>query len=96
MFELVRMFVIVWCCLVNSSSLMLVGGWGNGKPLDSVQIVNLSTGRWTEGTPLEQPRYGHACLRTQLRGQDGILVTGGALTGGHLIIIIVKPKQHTT
>ena len=72
-------------CVVNSSSLMVLGGWSQDSALSSVEILNLETGTWSQGPPMERPRYGHACLYTELGGREGVLVTGGALSGraGH-------------
>ena len=67
--------------LVNSSSLVVVGGWDGENALTSVEILNLETGRWETGPSLPEPSYGHACLRTEVGGIEGIMVTGGALTG---------------
>ena len=67
--------------LVNSSTLVVVGGWDGEQPMASVQLLNLDQGTWTPSVPLPQPSYGHACLHTEIHGREGIMVTGGALTG---------------
>ena len=46
-----------------------------------MEILNLETGRWEKGSDLPEPSYGHACLHTEVGGKEGIMVTGGALTG---------------
>lgn len=67
---------------LNSSSLMVLGGWGSsGQPLASVEILNLDTGSWRPGPELTRPRYGHTCLLTEMGGRRGVMVAGGALTG---------------
>jgi len=66
---------------INSSSLMVLGGWGESGPLTSVKILNTETGEWTNGVDLLRPRYGHTCLMTELGGRHGVMVAGGALTG---------------
>ena len=66
---------------LNSSSVMVVGGWGAAGPLSQVTILNLDTGTWVPGPELSTPRYGHTCLLTELAGRPGVLVAGGALTG---------------
>jgi hypothetical protein len=66
---------------VNSSALMVIGGWGGSAALSSVEVLDVGTGVWLPGPSLPAPSYGHACLRTELSGREGVLVTGGALTG---------------
>lgn len=67
---------------LNSSSLMVLGGWGSsGQPLASVEVLNLDTGTWRPGPQLTRPRYGHTCLLTEMGGRQGVMVAGGALTG---------------
>ena len=41
----------------------------------------MDTGEHVMGKDLPEPSYGHACLVTEINGQLGVLVTGGALTG---------------
>ena len=67
---------------LNSSSLMVLGGWGAaGQPLASTEILDLDSGTWRPGPALTRPRYGHTCLLTELGGRPGLMVAGGALTG---------------
>ena len=44
-------------------------------------MLNTATGKWSQLSDLPSPRYGHSCLLMQLKGREGILVSGGALTG---------------
>ena len=60
---------------------MVLGGWGNEGPLDSVQILDMDTGAWSDGPSLPKARYGHTCLLTEVAGSRGVMVAGGALTG---------------
>jgi len=66
---------------VNSSTIMVLGGWGGQGPLQSTELINMDTGEHVMGKDLPEPSYGHACLVTEINGQLGVLVTGGALTG---------------
>jgi len=66
---------------VNETALMVLGGWGAEGALDSVQVLDLETGRWEDGPSLPSPRYGHTCLLTEVAGTRGIMVAGGALAG---------------
>ena len=66
---------------VNSSALLVIGGWSEDGPMASVEMLDLDTGKWRSLTAMASPRYGHACLHTEVGGRDGIMVTGGALTG---------------
>ena len=69
---------------VNQSTLMVLGGWGKEGPLDSVQILDMDTGAWSDGPSLPKPRYGHTCLLTEVAGSRGVMVAGGALTGNEV------------
>jgi len=66
---------------VNSSSLIVAGGWGAEGALDSVEMLNVETGVWTHLPPMPEPRYGHTCLVTEVYGRLGVMVAGGALSG---------------
>jgi len=77
---------------INSSSLLVAGGWNGDKPLASVELLDLETGAWTSAPPLPHPSYGHACLHTEIRGRDGIMVTGGALTGRKVLFYDLVDK----
>ena len=66
---------------LNSTSLMVLGGWGSTGPLASVQVLDLETGEWTDGPEMTRARYGHTCLMTEMGGRPGVMVAGGALTG---------------
>jgi len=45
------------------------------------EVLNLESGHREAGIDLPSASYGHACLVTEIAGQQGVLVTGGALTG---------------
>ena len=66
---------------------MVLGGWGEEGPLDSVQILDLETGSWTNGPSLPKARYGHTCLLTEVAGSTGVMVAGGALTGNEVTFL---------
>ena len=72
---------------------MVLGGWGTEGPLDSVQILDLDTGVWSDGPPLPKPRYGHTCLMTEVAGTTGVMVAGGALTGNEVIFLDITTMQ---
>ena len=38
-------------------------------------------------------RYGHTCLMMELAGVEGILVSGGALTGKHVDFYDIKNRR---
>jgi hypothetical protein len=75
--------------VVNSSALMVIGGWGGSAALSTVEVLDVGAGVWRSGPPLAAPSYGHACLRTEMAGREGVLVTGGALTGTIFCIIFM-------
>ena len=39
-------------------------------------------------------RYGHTCLMMELAGAEGILVSGGALTGKHVDFYDLNTKRY--
>ena len=78
---------------VNSSALLVIGGWSEDGPMASVEMLDLDTGKWRSLTAMASPRYGHACLHTEVGGRDGIMVTGGALTGIRNGILVSKGLQ---
>jgi Kelch motif len=80
-FYYVQTNVTCFLFLVNESALMVIGGWDGSAALPTVEVLDLAEGVWRSGPSLPAPSYGHACLNTQVAGRDGILVTGGALTG---------------
>ena len=41
-------------------------------------------------------RYGHTCLMMELAGAEGILVSGGALTGKHVDFYDLNTKRYVT
>lgn len=80
---------------VNETTVMVLGGWGGKGPLDSTELINLATGSQSLGKPLPEPSYGHACLVTEINGQSGVLVTGGALTGQKARFLSFKTQKWT-
>ena len=66
---------------LNTTAVMVLGGWGSEGPLSEVTILDMETGQWRPGPDMTTPRYGHTCLLTELAGRLGVLMAGGALTG---------------
>ena len=81
---------------VNSSSLMVLGGWGDDGPLSSVSVLNIDTGEWSSGPDMTRPRYGHTCLMTEMGGRPGVMVAGGALTGKIVEFLDIQTGQWET
>jgi hypothetical protein len=78
---------------VNDSALLIIGGYSKNGALDSVELLDIESGRWERLPDLPRPRYGHACLLMELRGQEGILVSGGALTGNDVQFLDLKENK---
>lgn len=66
---------------VNQTAILIIGGYSDSGALASMELLDVESGKWEKLTDLPQPRYGHACLFMELAGREGILVSGGALTG---------------
>lgn len=76
---------------VNDTSLLVIGGYSKYKgPLSTVELLNTVTGKWESLQDLPQARYGHSCLMMELGGREGILVSGGALTGSKVDFLDLK------
>ena len=78
---------------VNESAILIIGGYNQNGPLASVELLDIKSGRWEKLDDLPQPRYGHACLLMELAGQEGILVSGGALTGSDVDFYDLQLKK---
>jgi hypothetical protein len=78
---------------VNETTVMVLGGWGGSGSIDSTEFINLATGGHAMGQPMPEPSYGHACLVTEINGQSGVLVTGGALTGQRTRFLSLKTQK---
>ena len=88
-------FIICSFCAVpvNQTALLIVGGYSQHGALDSVQLLDIESGRWETMPNLPRPRYGHSCLMMELGGKEGILVSGGALTGSDVQFLDLKAKR---
>ena len=55
------------------------GGHDNSSTnsLPTTFLLDLTTGEWTESTPMTTPRRDHACLFVDFEDRSGVLVTGG-------------------
>ena len=78
---------------VNETAILIIGGYNQNGPLASVELLDIKSGRWETLDDLPQPRYGHACLLMELAGQEGILVSGGALTGSDVDFYDLQLKK---
>ena len=78
---------------MNDTALLVIGGYSNGGALDSVELLDIESGRWDKLADLPKARYGHACLLMELQGQEGILVSGGALTGADVQFLDLKTNK---
>ena len=78
---------------VNSTALLIIGGYSQEGALSSVELLDIKTGRWEKLQDLPQPRYGHSCLLMELAGSEGILVSGGALTGSDVDFYDLSTKS---
>jgi len=78
---------------VNSTALLIIGGYSQEGALASVELLDIKTGRWEKLQDLPQPRYGHSCLLMELAGSEGILVSGGALTGSDVDFYDLSTKS---
>lgn len=81
---------------VNSTALLVVGGYSRLGALASVELLDIVTGRWETLEDLPKPRYGHSCLHMELAGAEGILVSGGALTGSDVQFLDLGTKKWRT
>ncbi len=79
---------------VNSSAIVIIGGYSKGEgALASVELLDIESGRWETMADLPKARFGHACLYMELAGAEGILVSGGALTGDRVDFLDLKTKK---
>ena len=87
-------FCFSFCAVpINQTALMIIGGYSKSGPLDSVEVLNTATGRWEEMPSLPKPRYGHSCLTMELAGRQGVLISGGALTGSDVQFFDLEQKM---
>jgi hypothetical protein len=66
--------------LVNSSTLMVIGGHQNHKSSNKTYFFNTENEIWTEGPQLKNQRYSHSCgtIRKNHQSQEfSVLVAGG-------------------
>lgn len=77
---------------VNNTAILIIGGYGDNGPLSSVELLDIKSGRWEKLPDLPEPRYGHSCLLMELAGQEGILISGGALTGADVDFYDLKKR----
>ena len=78
---------------MNSTAILIIGGYNKAGALSSVELLDTKSGTWEKLTDLPQPRYGHSCLLMELAGQEGILVSGGALTGSDVDFYDLKERN---
>ena len=78
---------------VNQTALLIIGGYSNNGALSSVELLDTVSGRWETYPDLPRARYGHSCLMMEWVGKEGILVSGGALTGNQVDFLNLKTKR---
>ena len=72
---------------------MIIGGYSTANgALSSVELLDTETGKWEKMGDLPKARYGHSCLFMELAGADGVLVSGGALTGDEVDFLDLKTR----
>jgi hypothetical protein len=67
--------------LVNSSTLMVIGGHQNHKSSNKTYFFNTENEIWTEGPQIKNERYSHSCgtIRKNSQSQEfSVIVAGGA------------------
>ena len=78
---------------MNSTAILIIGGYNKKGALSSVELLDTKSGNWEKLKDLPQPRYGHSCLKMELAGSEGILVSGGALTGSNVDFFDLKTQK---
>lgn len=78
---------------INSTAILIIGGYSQNGPLSSVELLDTVSGKWEKLEDLPQPRYGHACLLMELAGSQGVLVSGGALTGSDVDFYDIEKRE---
>lgn len=78
---------------INRTALVVVGGYTENGATDSVEVLDLQSRRSESGTPLPRARYGHSCLLMEWQGRDGVLVSGGALTGRDVVFYDIQKQR---
>jgi hypothetical protein len=66
--------------LVNSSTVMIIGGYQNGEKSSNTYLFNAENEIWTAGPELKTKRYLHTCVRIRKNGRSqdfSIIVAGG-------------------
>jgi hypothetical protein len=78
---------------VNATALLVIGGYSKRGALSSVEALDTATGRWERMPDLPRPRYGHSCLLMEWAGREGVLVSGGALTGTEVDFFDIQSRR---
>ena len=67
--------------LVNSTTVMVIGGYQNHKSSNKTYFFNTENEIWTEGPQIKNERYSHSCgtIRKNSQSQEfSVIVAGGA------------------
>ena len=78
---------------LNATAMVIIGGYSAKGAVSSVNVLDTATGRWEKLPDLPKARYGHACLLMEWKGVDGVLVSGGALTGTRVDFYDIKSNK---
>jgi len=78
---------------VNKTAILIIGGYSQNGALDSVELLDIESGKWEHVESLPEARYGHSCLMMELAGTEGVLVSGGALTGKSVQFFDLESKR---
>ncbi|TRY80075.1 hypothetical protein TCAL_09323 [Tigriopus californicus] len=74
----------------NQTALLVIGGYTKDGAISSVELLDTKSGRWEILEDLPRARYGHSCLLMEWAGREGVLVSGGALTGNDVDFLDLK------
>lgn len=66
---------------LGNGSVVVTGGYGG---LDSVERLDIDSGRWTVLPGLNPVRAQHGCALVEMHGEQGVLVVGGDSVGTRL------------
>jgi hypothetical protein len=71
-----------------NGTVMVAGGWSGSKRLASVELYDVATGGWTDGTDMKTARSGHGMVFLPGVGVNGtVMVAGGEYEGKELVSV---------
>ncbi len=68
---------------VNTTTVMVIGGWQNGQPSGKLFFFAFGEESWTEGPELKKKRTGHSCgkIRRNKESQEMSIIVAGCYNG---------------